>query len=162
MPHVSFDPVAYFNDLDRKIDCGEAWNEEKPYDPCQEKRPIMKVHAFHPGFVKGEKIITQEVIQALLNAICVLKLKLPSAELSHMEQRTRKLLAPSYRSPIIVGVRGLAGKGKTSSINAVLSVDGLAHTVGRHTCRCLTVLTYHVELGKRWNVRPSRISSSWR
>ena len=131
--------MAYFGDLNNKIDGGEAWDEVKPYDPSQEERPAAKVSVFHPGFAEAEKIITQEVIQYILNAICGLQMKKPSAELSHMEQRTRKLLVPSYRPPVIVGVRGLAGKGKTSLINALLSVKGLAHTVRETTRLCLSI-----------------------
>ncbi|KAF2036583.1 hypothetical protein EK21DRAFT_95836 [Setomelanomma holmii] len=113
--HMYFDATAY---LDNKIENAEAWREIAPYDPTQEDRPAAKVSVFRPGFI----------IQYLLNAIGILKRTKPNAELSHMEMRLKKLLSPTYSPAIIIGVRGLAGKGKTSVINAALSEIGLAHT----------------------------------
>ncbi|KAH7093120.1 hypothetical protein FB567DRAFT_432971 [Paraphoma chrysanthemicola] len=126
--HACFDPATYFGDLDQKIENGQALEVIGPYDPTEEEPPSARVAILRPGFVKAESLIAQQVVQYLLTAISNLKRSQPSSELSHMEERTKKLLAPKYGSPVIVGVRGLAGKGKTSLINAVLSVDGLAFT----------------------------------
>jgi predicted GTPase len=56
-------------------------------------------------------------------------MKKSSAELTYMKERVEQLLVPLYRPPVTIGIRGPAGKGKTSLINALLSVDELAHTV---------------------------------
>ncbi|KAH7083166.1 hypothetical protein BKA63DRAFT_404183 [Paraphoma chrysanthemicola] len=126
-----FEPERTANDVDELTPSphsGQALEAIGPYDPTQEERPSARVAIFRPGFARAERLITQQVVQYLLTAISNLKRSQPSSEPSHMEERTKKLLAPKYGSPVIVGVRSLAGKGKTSLINAVLSVDGLAFT----------------------------------
>ncbi|KAH3943084.1 hypothetical protein HBI56_100790 [Parastagonospora nodorum] len=126
--HTLLDVAAYFAELDRMIENGELENEIPAYDPTEEKLPADKVSVFRPGFTNALFLIKHKVAQRILNAVQALKLKCPSAELDHMEQRIKKLLSPSFGRPVSVGWNGNAGKGKTSSINAVLSVANLAHT----------------------------------
>ena len=90
---------------------------------------MVKVPVLGPNFAEAKALMTQKVIQILLNAICRVGLKKPSPTFTHMEQRTRKLLAPSYRPPVIVGVRGPTGAGNTSLVSGLLHTDNLAHTV---------------------------------
>jgi hypothetical protein len=128
-PYTSFDVTPYLENLVSKIEDGEAFTSIPAYDPDSEDLPMAKVPVFRPGFAKVQELITLNVIQYMLNAIRIVKMRSPSAELDHMEWRTKKLLLPSFGPPVIIGVRGLAGKGKTSLINALLGIDGLAHTV---------------------------------
>lgn len=115
--------------MDEKINSGEAWEEISSYDASQETRPEGKVPFFRSAFAEAEELITQKVVQFVLNAIHNLELKKSSAELAYMKERVEQLLVPLYRPPVTIGIRGPAGKGKTSLINALLSVDELAHTV---------------------------------
>lgn len=119
--------------MDEKINSGEAWEEIPSYDASQESRPVGKVPFFHPAFAEAEDLITQKVIQFILNAIHNLEMKKPSAELAYVKNRVENLVVPSYSPPVTIGIRGPAGKGRTSLINALLNVDELAHTV-RNTC----------------------------
>jgi hypothetical protein len=126
---VFFDLDAYSKEIDSKIESGEAWDEIPAYDPSQEELSLARVSVFSPGFAIAEKLISKVVIQPVLNQVCTLKTKTPSAELCHIEERTRKLSAPSYGLSVNVGADGPVGKGRTSTINVVLGIPELAHEV---------------------------------
>ena len=128
-PTDSFDVAAFFANLDKDIDDGKAYDEIPPYDADIEELPRSKVPALQSKFAEAEALITQKVVQFLLNAICRVRSTKPSSALQHMEERTRRRVAPSYRPPVIIGARGLAGVGKTSLVSGLLHIDNLARTV---------------------------------
>lgn len=117
--------ATYFEELSRDFG-DEAFERDQvtQYDPACEKLPPLPQYTSE--FSDAERLVT-ELVRKVHQS--VLQDSEQDAESTYMCERLSAVEKPSYSTPLVMGILGNSGVGKSSLMNAVLGVEGLCPTV---------------------------------
>ncbi|CAO2655790.1 Nn.00g045930.m01.CDS01 [Neocucurbitaria sp. VM-36] len=122
--------ATYFEELSRKFDeVGFDRDQLTQYDPTCEKLPPLP--QYMSEFSEAEGIVTDLVRQVHQ---CVLQDPDQDAESTYMRERLSGVEKPAYSPPLVIGILGNSGVGKSTLINSILGVDGLCPTSPTDAC----------------------------
>ncbi|KAF2651015.1 hypothetical protein K491DRAFT_782176 [Lophiostoma macrostomum CBS 122681] len=106
-----------------------------PHDPASE--PLPKLPTYHPGFDLAGKI-TKETLQVI--EAYIRRSGYTDNEATHLLEEIKSHSCIPYDGPMRIGLVGDAGVGKSSTINSLLGITGLAEE-GADSASCTNVVT---------------------
>ena len=120
------DIQVFFDKLTKHFDAihPDLESASSRHEPKTEPRPALAI--YHPSFTKVEESVprlVRELIDHISNNVE------PDTESTYMLERLVAVEVPEYPKPIVIGLVGDAGVGKSSTINSVFCMEDISLTV---------------------------------